>query len=81
VAQVWGEWPGEEPVLVVIDNVNTSGDYGQIKPFLPYDQRFRILVTSQVQLAGLEELPLNLLPLPQAVELLERLAKTNQRPQ
>jgi tetratricopeptide (TPR) repeat protein len=79
VRAVWQSWPGESPVLIVIDNVNKEQDYGDIKPFLPTDARFKVLITSRIKFAGVSDLPLDVLPLSEAVQLLEALAGSNQR--
>ncbi len=79
VRAVWQSWPGENPVLIVIDNVNKEQDYGDIKPFLPTDARFKVLMTSRIKFAGVSDLPLDVLPLSEAVALLEALAGSEQR--
>ena len=79
VRAVWQSWPGEKPVLIVIDNVNKEQDYGDIKPFLPTDARFKVLMTSRIKFAGVSDLPLDVLPLLEAVQLLEALAGSEQR--
>lgn len=79
VRAVWQSWPGESPVLIVIDNVNKEQDYGEIKPFLPTDARFKVLMTSRIKFAGLSDLPLKVLQLSEAVALLEALAEADQR--
>jgi tetratricopeptide (TPR) repeat protein len=79
VRAVWQSWPGESPVLIVIDNVNKEQDYGEIKPFLPTDARFKVLMTSRIKFAGVSDLPLDVLPLSEAVALLEALAGSDQR--
>jgi tetratricopeptide (TPR) repeat protein len=79
VRAVWQSWPGEKPVLIVIDNVNKEQDYGEIKPFLPTDARFKVLMTSRIKFAGVSDLPLDVLPLSEAVQLLETLAESDQR--
>jgi tetratricopeptide (TPR) repeat protein len=79
VRAVWQSWPGESPVLIVIDNVNKEQDYGDIKPFLPTDARFKVLMTSRLKFAGMSDLPLDVLPLSEAVALLEALAESEQR--
>jgi tetratricopeptide (TPR) repeat protein len=79
VRAVWQSWPGESPVLIVIDNVNKEQDYGDIKPFLPTDTRFKVLMTSRIKFAGVSDLPLDVLPLSEAVALLEVLAESDQR--
>ena len=79
VRAVWQSWPGESPVLIVIDNVNKEQDYGEIKPFLPTDARFKVLMTSRIKFAGVSDLPLDVLPLSEAVQLLETLAESEQR--
>jgi len=79
VRAVWQSWPGESPVLIVIDNVNKEQDYGEIKPFLPTDARFKVLMTSRIKFAGVSDLPLDVLPLSEAVQLLEALAGSEQR--
>ncbi|MFM7383111.1 MAG: NB-ARC domain-containing protein, partial [Microcystaceae cyanobacterium] len=47
VRSVWQAWPGESPVLIVIDNVNKEQDYREIQPYLPTDTRFKVLLTSR----------------------------------
>ena len=79
VRAVWQSWPGESPVLIVIDNVNKEQDYSEIKPFLPTDARFKVLMTSRIKFAGVSDLPLDVLPLSEAVQLLETLAGSEQR--
>ena len=79
VRAVWQKWPGESPVLIVIDNVNKEQDYKEIKPFLPTDARFKVLMTSRIKFAGVSDLPLDVLPLSEAVALLEALAESEQR--
>jgi tetratricopeptide (TPR) repeat protein len=79
VRAVWQSWPGESPVLIVIDNVNKEQDYSEIKPFLPTDARFKVLMTSRIKFAGVSDLPLDVLPLSEAVALLEALAESDQR--
>lgn len=79
VRAVWQSWPGESPVLIVIDNVNKEQDYGDIKLFLPTDARFKVLMTSRIKFAGVSDLPLDVLPLSEAVQLLEALAGSDQR--
>jgi tetratricopeptide (TPR) repeat protein len=79
VRAVWQSWPGESPVLIVIDNVNKEQNYGEIKPFLPTDSRFKVLMTSRIKFAGVSDLPLDVLPLSEAVQLLEALAGSDQR--
>ena len=79
VRAVWQSWPGESPVLIVIDNVNKEQDYKEIKPFLPTDARFKVLMTSRIKFAGVSDLPLDVLPLSEAVQLLETLAGSEQR--
>ena len=79
VRAVWQKWPGESPVLIVIDNVNKEQDYSEIKPFLPTDDRFKVLMTSRIKFAGVSNLPLDVLPLSEAVQLLETLAGSDQR--
>ena len=79
VRAVWQSWPGESPVLIVIDNVNKEQDYSEIKPFLPTDARFKVLMTSRIKFAGVSDLPLDVLPLSEAVQLLETLAVADQR--
>ena len=79
VGAVWQSWPGESPVLIVIDNVNKEQDYSEIKPFLPTDARFKVLMTSRIKFAGVSDLPLDVLPLSEAVKLLEKLAVADQR--
>jgi tetratricopeptide (TPR) repeat protein len=37
-------WPGNEPVLMVVDDVQ---DYGALKPLLPGNPRFRVLLTTR----------------------------------
>jgi tetratricopeptide (TPR) repeat protein len=76
---VWQSWPGESPVLIVIDNVNKEQDYREIQPFLPTDARFKVLMTSRIKFAGVSDLPLDVLPLSEAVALLEALAEADQR--
>jgi tetratricopeptide (TPR) repeat protein len=72
VDRVWAQWPREDRVLVVADNLNTVDDYRLVEKFLPSADRFCVLATSRVRLTGLKELPLEELSLPEAVELLER---------
>jgi tetratricopeptide (TPR) repeat protein len=79
VRAVWQSWPGDSPVLIVIDNVNKEQDYSEIQPFLPTDARFKVLVTSRIKFAGVSDLPLDVLPLSEAVALLETLAGSEQR--
>ena len=79
VRAVWQSWPGESPVLIVIDDVNKEQDYGEIKPFLPTYSRFKVLMTSRIKFAGVSDLPLDVLPLSEAVALLEALAGSEQR--
>ncbi|MFM8293583.1 MAG: NB-ARC domain-containing protein, partial [Microcystaceae cyanobacterium] len=79
VRSVWQGWPGESPVLIVIDNVNKEQDYREIQPYLPTDTRFKVLLTSRIKFAGLSDLPLDVLPLSEAVLLLETLAGAEQR--
>ncbi len=79
VRAVWQRWPGESPVLIVIDNVNKEQDYSDIKLFLPTDSRFKVLMTSRIKFAGVSDLPLDVLPLSEAVKLLEKLAEVEQR--
>ena len=79
VRAVWQKWPGESPVLIVIDNVNKEQDYGDIQPFFPTDTRFKVLMTSRIKFAGVSDLPLDVLPLSEAVALLEALAGSDQR--
>jgi tetratricopeptide (TPR) repeat protein len=79
VRAVWQKWPGESPVLIVIDNVNKEQDYSDIKAFLPTDARFKVLMTSRIKFAGVSDLPLDVLPLSEAVQLLEALAGSEQR--
>ncbi|UXE62762.1 MAG: tetratricopeptide repeat protein [Woronichinia naegeliana WA131] len=79
VRAVWQSWPGDSPVLIVIDNVNKEQDYSEIQPFLPTDARFKVLVTSRIKFAGVSDLPLDVLPLSEAVQLLETLAESEQR--
>jgi tetratricopeptide (TPR) repeat protein len=79
VRAVWQSWPGESPVLIVVDNVNKEQDYSEIKPFLPTDARFKVLMTSRIKFAGVSDLPLDVLPLSEAVQLLETLAEAEQR--
>ncbi len=79
VQAVWQSWPGESPVLIVIDNVNKEQDYSNIQPFLPRDARFKILITSRIKFGFPFDLPLDVLPLSEAVQLLETLAESDQR--
>ncbi len=79
VRAVWQSWPGESPVLIVIDNVNKEQDYSEIKPFLPTDARFKVLMTSRIKFGLPFDLPLDVLPLSEAVALLETLAGSDQR--
>ena len=79
VRAVWQSWPGESPVLIVIDNVNKEQDYSDINPFLPTDARFKVLMTSRIKFAGVSDLPLKVLSLSEAVQLLEKLAEWDQR--
>lgn len=79
VDRVWAQWPGEDRVLVVADNLNTLDDYRLVEKFLPSADRFCVLATSRVRLTGLKELPLEELSLPEAVELLERRSQAPER--
>jgi tetratricopeptide (TPR) repeat protein len=79
VRAVWQSWPGESPVLIVIDNVNKEQDYKEIQPFFATDTRFKVLMTSRIKFAGVSDLPLDVLPLSEAVQLLETLAESEQR--
>jgi hypothetical protein len=79
VRAVWQSWPGESPVLIVIDNVNKEQDYSEIEPFLPRDARFKVLMTSRIKFGFPFDLPLDVLPLSEAVALLETLAGSEQR--
>jgi hypothetical protein len=63
----------------VIDNVNKEQDYKEIQPFLPTNARFKVLMTSRIKFAGVSDLPLDVLPLSEAVQLLEALAESDQR--
>ena len=63
----------------MIDNVNKEQDYSDIKAFLPTDTRFKVLMTSRIKFAGVSDLPLDVLPLSEAVQLLEALAGSEQR--
>ena len=79
VRAVWQRWPGESPVLIVIDNVNKEQDYRDIQPYLPTETRFKVLLTSRIKFAGVSDVPLEVLPLSEAVLLLETLAGSDQR--
>ncbi|MGD1852266.1 MAG: tetratricopeptide repeat protein, partial [Cyanophyceae cyanobacterium] len=72
----WQRWPADEKppesVLLIFDDVT---DYEtQVKPFVPSNERFRILVTTREKLQGIERLDLNVLKLEDAIALLRAIA-------
>ena len=68
------QWLQKFPVgerLLVVDDVQ---DYGKLKPLLPTDQRFRVLLTTRKRLGRpVQVLEVPKLPLEKALELLEQL--------
>ena len=70
---VWQRWPvaegGVDAVLVVLDDVT---DYGQVRDYLPRDDRFHVLMTTRVQNLGasVQTVALDLLSPEAALELL-----------
>ena len=64
-------WPGEGSVLMVVDDVQ---DYGTLKPLLPSEPRFRVLLTTrQAILPSSQRLSLTVLVPAAALELLRSL--------
>ncbi len=87
VAYVWSNWPTAGDVLVVIDDVagpNENEAYAAIKPYLPTDSRFRVLLTTRLQLgASIRTMEITILSEAAALELLESLIgkdRLNQEP-
>ena len=71
VAYSCQRWPGEGPVLMVIDDVQ---DYGALKAVLPSSQRFRVLLTTRRAILPVgQRLALEVLVPGAALELLESL--------
>ncbi len=70
----YDQWLLQIPVgerLLVVDDVQ---DYGKLKPLLPSDQRFRVLLTTRKRLGSpVQVLEVPKLPLEKALELLEQL--------
>jgi tetratricopeptide (TPR) repeat protein len=77
VAYVWSNWPTAGDVLVVIDDVagrNENEAYAAIKPYLPNDSRFRVLLITRLQLgASIHTMEIKILSEAAALELLESL--------
>ncbi len=62
------EQESHQRVLVIIDHVT---DYGQIQPYLPSSSRFKVLITTRLQLENsVQILPLDVLTPSTALELL-----------
>ncbi len=71
VAWCCQRWPGNGPVLMVVDDVQ---DYGTLKPLLPGNPRFRVLLTTrQAILPPGQRLPLEVLTPGAALALLQSL--------
>lgn len=84
VAYVWSQWPSPvgandgAPVLVIIDDVaglNANAAYDAIRAYLPpSDPRFRVLLTTRLQLGtSIETVPIDVLSEAESLELLEAL--------
>jgi tetratricopeptide (TPR) repeat protein len=77
VAYVWNQWPTSGDVLVIIDDVagqNENEAYAAIKPYLPTDSRFRVLLTTRLQLgASIPTVSIDVLSEVESLKLLESL--------
>ena len=72
VAFCWSRWRPEGDALIVVDDVN---DYPTIEPYLPSDSRFKLLLTSRLNLGkSFKVLDLNVLEQEPALDLLRSLA-------
>ncbi|WP_072621299.1 ATP-binding protein [Spirulina major] len=73
VQWVWARWrPPTGAALLVLDDVS---DYEEIRAFLPQDVRFKVVCTTRLQTLslGFEPLPLQVLDLEDALDLLRSL--------
>ena len=72
VAFCWNRWRPEGDALIVVDDV---ADYPSIEPYLPSDSRFKLLLTSRLNLgSSFQVLDLNVLEPEPALDLLRSLA-------
>ena len=81
VAWCWSKYPEtEKPVLIVVDDLT---DLTQLQEVVPPETRFRVLITTRQQHLDpnyIQELPLEVLSPPIALELLQKqLGKNHQR--
>jgi tetratricopeptide (TPR) repeat protein len=81
VAWCWSKYPEtEKPVLIVVDDLT---DLTQLQDVVPPETRFRVLITTRQQHLDpnyIQELPLEVLSPPIALELLQKqLGKNHQR--
>ena len=75
LAFCWAHWPANEvppeSVLLIFDDVT---DYAaQVKPCLPSDSRFRVVVTTRERLQGIERIDLEVLTPEAALEMLQNI--------
>ncbi len=75
LAFCWAHWPAKEvppeSVLLIFDDVT---DYAaQVKPCLPSDSRFRVVVTTRERLQGIERIDLEVLTPEAALEMLQNI--------
>jgi hypothetical protein len=75
LAFCWAHWPANEvppeSVLLIFDDVT---DYAaQVKPYLPSDSRFRVVVTTRERLQGISRLDLDVLTPQAALEMLQNI--------
>ena len=74
LAWLYGHWPGSQPVLLLLDELQDPQDLANLGRGLP--ERFRILVTSRRQVgAARQRVPLAPLADQDALELLEQVAE------
>jgi tetratricopeptide (TPR) repeat protein len=76
----WQHWqPPEGAVLVVLDDVTDVEEWKQCRAFLPKTNRFRVIITTRLQNldTNFEQLPLDVLSLDEALELLTALVGEN----
>ncbi len=73
VAYCWKRWRPEGDALIVVDDVT---DYPAIEPYLPSDNRFKLLLTSRQRFGSpIQRLDLDVLEAKPALALLQSLVK------
>jgi hypothetical protein len=71
---IYDQWKGHSKVLIIFDDVES---YDQISDYLPRNPRFKVLITTRLNLSGnssIHSIPLDVLSLEDSLELLRAIA-------